>query len=66
LTVSPRLCRKQSFTLQNLGGSLEFRLAQHWSLLASADPVHTCSLSGTGSLGAQLQLGVDMQWERRF
>jgi hypothetical protein len=66
LTVSPRLCRKQSFTLQNLGGSLEFRLAQHWSLLASADPVRTCSLSGTGSFGAQLQLGIDMQWERRF
>jgi hypothetical protein len=66
LTVSPRLCRKQAFTLQNLGGSLEFRLAQHWSLLASADPVRTCSLSGTGSFGAQLQLGIDMQWERRF
>jgi autotransporter translocation and assembly factor TamB len=66
LTVSPRLCRRQAFTLQNLGGSLEFRVAQHWSLLASADPVRTCSLSGTGGFGAQLQLGIDMQWERRF
>jgi autotransporter translocation and assembly factor TamB len=66
LTVSPRLCRKQAFTLQNVGGTLEFRVAQHWSLLASADPVRVCSLSGTGSYGAQLQLGIDVLWERRF
>ncbi len=66
LTVSPRLCRKQAFTLQNVGGTLEFRVAQHWSLLASADPVRICSLSGTGSFGTQLQLGIDVQWERRF
>jgi hypothetical protein len=66
LSVSPRICRNQTFTLQNVGGSLEFRMTQHWSLLASADPVHTCSISGTAGFASQLQLGIDVLWERRF
>jgi hypothetical protein len=66
VTVSPRFCRKQAFSVQNLGGTVEFELGSGWSLLASADPVRVCNLSGTAGFGQQLQLGVDLFWERRF
>ncbi|HET7038760.1 MAG TPA: translocation/assembly module TamB domain-containing protein, partial [Gemmatimonadales bacterium] len=66
VTVSPRFCRQQAFTVQNLGGTVEFQLGSGWSLLASADPVRVCNLSGTAGFGQQLQLGLDLFWERRF
>ena len=66
VTLNPWICRRQSFTLQNLGGSLEFQITRHWSVVASADPVRTCSVSGAAGLGTQLQLGLDVLWERRF
>lgn len=66
VTVSPRFCRKQAFSVQNLGGSVEFEIGSGWSLLASADPVRVCNLSGSAGFGTQLQLGVDVFWERRF
>jgi hypothetical protein len=66
VTLSPRICRKQSFTVQNVGWSVEFELGAGWSILTSADPVRVCSLSGTAGFGTQYQLGADLFWERRF
>jgi len=62
--LNPRICSKQSFTAQNIGGSLEFRMSGEWSLLASADPVEVCSVSAAGV--GRLQLGFDLLWEKRF
>jgi len=62
--LSPRICNKQAFTAQNIGGSLEFRMSREWSFLASADPVEVCSLSAAGV--GRLQLGLDLLWEKRF
>jgi len=62
--LNPRICSKQTFTAQNIGGSLEFRMSREWSLLASADPVEVCSVSAAGV--GRLQLGFDLLWEKRF
>jgi translocation and assembly module TamB len=67
VTLSPRFCwRQQAFTPQNIGGSLEFQMSREWSLLASADPVQVCNLAGAAGFGTQLQLGIDLLWEKRF
>ena len=62
--LNPRICRKQAFTAQNIGGSVEFRMSREWSLLASADPVEVCQVSAAGV--GRLQFGFDLLWEKRF
>lgn len=62
--LNPRICSKQAFSAQNLGGSLEFRMSREWSFLASADPVEVCSVTAAGV--GRLQLGFDLLWEKRF
>jgi autotransporter translocation and assembly factor TamB len=62
--LNPRFCSKQAFTAQNIGGSIEFRMSQEWSLLASADPVEVCQISAAGV--GRLQFGFDLLWEKRF
>ena len=68
LTLSPRVCwrQRQAFSVQNVGGSVEFELGAGWSLVASADPTRVCVSSGTATLGSPLQFGLDFFWERRF
>ncbi|HEX9631481.1 MAG TPA: translocation/assembly module TamB domain-containing protein [Gemmatimonadales bacterium] len=63
--VNPRVCGKQAVTAQNLfAGSIEFRMSREWSLLASADPVEVCQVTGAGV--GRLQFGFDLLWEKRF
>jgi autotransporter translocation and assembly factor TamB len=62
--LNPRICSKQAFTAQNIGGSVEFRMSREWSLLASADPVEVCQVSAAGV--GRLQFGFDLLWEKRF
>jgi autotransporter translocation and assembly factor TamB len=64
VALNPRICSKQAFSVQNIGGSLEFRLSRDWGILASADPVEVCRVSAAGV--GRLQLGLDVLWERRF
>jgi hypothetical protein len=62
--LNPRLCSKQTFTAENIGWSLEFRVSREWSVLASADPVEVCQVSAAGV--GRLQMGFDLLWEKRF
>jgi autotransporter translocation and assembly factor TamB len=62
LRLNPRICSRQAISAENIGGSIEFRIARDWGLLASADPVEVCRITTAG----RLQLGLDVLWELRF
>jgi autotransporter translocation and assembly factor TamB len=66
LTVSPRICRHQTFTVENLGASVEFRMNREWRLSASADPLRTCLITGAQGSELRYQLGVDLLWEKSY
>ena len=66
VTVSPRICRKERWELDNLGFALEYRLSQAWRLAVAADPLGSCSLFGGDQSTLRYQLGLDLLWETSY
>jgi autotransporter translocation and assembly factor TamB len=56
-----------TFSRNNLGGSLEYRLSREFRLQASAEPVGTCQANPTITLlPRRYQFGGDLLWEREY
>lgn len=52
---------------KRLGASLQFRISPEWRTEASVEPVTGCLPSaGTSTSQRQQQVGVDLNWERRY
>ncbi len=64
LTASPRICPEQTFSAQNVGASLEFRLSRQWLFAASADPIQACD--GFSTSQVRYQFGLDFLWEKSY
>jgi hypothetical protein len=66
LTLNAGFCELQNLTSvsKTLGATLQFRFSQEWRTEASFEPVRNCSKSAQTT--GELQLGLDLLWERRF
>lgn len=63
LTASPRIC-PQTFSAEDVGASLEFRLTRHWLFAASADPLRACG--SQSSRDVAYQFGLELFWEKSY
>lgn len=66
VTLNPRICPRETFTVENVGASLEFRMSREWRLSASADPLLSCFTSAAQPSQFRYQFGVDVLWEKRY
>jgi autotransporter translocation and assembly factor TamB len=64
LTASPRICRRERFSLEP-GAGLEFRLNRNWIVSASVDPLTSCEVASAGT-ATHYQFGADLFWEKRY
>ncbi|MGE5742352.1 MAG: translocation/assembly module TamB domain-containing protein [Gemmatimonadota bacterium] len=65
LIVRANICPGSSNVL---GASLQFRISPEWRTEASVEPVGTCLIGTSSTVGSspRSQVGADLFWERRF
>ncbi len=66
LTLNAGFCDIQNLTnvSKTLGATLQFRFSPEWRTEASFEPVRNCNKAAQTT--GELQLGLDLLWERRF